>query len=256
MRFLTVFLVILTWAVPCDAQLRILGEESPPGLYLDAQGNPAGVTVDLVKDLLQRQGKTAVIQLLPWKRAYLMGLHEDNVALMETTRTEEREDLFQWVGPILIVKRIIYGLPEYAQELRSIDDVRHAGRICVLRGSSNENFLLAQGLVNIESVTRPHQCLSMLQVGRVDLFYTSEIGISGLLQEADMSSGSVKAILNLKQEYLYLAFSKDIEKQEITSWQRALEEAKSDGTLAKLYHGVYTDATIMEISQPGDPLSR
>ena len=32
---------------------------------------------------------------------------------METTRTPERENRFKWVGLILIVKRIVYGLDSY-----------------------------------------------------------------------------------------------------------------------------------------------
>jgi polar amino acid transport system substrate-binding protein len=240
----------------CHAELLILGEESPPGEYLDENGNPAGVTIDLVNDLMRRQGITATINILPWKRAYHMGLHESNVVLLETTRTEERENRFKWVGPILVLKRIIYSMADYDRALKNTEDMQHAGKICVLRGSSNESYLKELSLTNIQSVATPMQYLKMLQVNRVQLFYTSEIGMDGLLKEQNLPSGSVKAVFNLKKEYLYLAFSKDIDELQIKRWQAALEDAKHDGTVANLYQGVYSEETIREICLPGDPLAR
>ncbi len=65
MRCLTALLMVLVVSAVCQAELRILGEESPPGEYLDENGNPDGVTIDLVKDLLRRQGITAAISILP-----------------------------------------------------------------------------------------------------------------------------------------------------------------------------------------------
>ncbi|MCB2149415.1 MAG: transporter substrate-binding domain-containing protein [Deltaproteobacteria bacterium] len=240
----------------CQAELRILGEESPPGEYLDENGNPAGVTIDLVKDLLRRQGITATISILPWKRAYHMGLHEKKVVLLETTRTEEREDLFKWVGPILVLNRVIYSMADYDGMLKKTEDIKHVKKICVLRGSSNETYLKALGLTNINPVGKPSQCLKMLQSRRVQLFYTSEIGMDGLLTEQNMAPDSVKAIFNLKKEYLYLAFSKDISELQIMNWQATLEDSKRDGTLANIYQGVYSEETIKEVCLPGDPLAR
>ena len=59
---LSLLLVFCLLAV-CHAELKILGEESPPGEYLDANGQPAGVTMDLVRTLLQHQGETATIPM-------------------------------------------------------------------------------------------------------------------------------------------------------------------------------------------------
>ena len=256
MRCLLALLMVFVVSNVCHAELRILGEESPPGEYLDESGNPAGVTIDLVKDLMRRQGITATISILPWKRAYHMGLHENNVVLLETTRTKEREDLFKWVGPILVLKRLIYSRADYDGTLKNIEDMKHVGKICVLRGSSNESYLKALGLTNIYPVATPLQCLKMLQVNRVQLFYTSEIGMDGLLKEQNLAPDSFKGVFHLKKEYLYLAFSKDISDLKIESWQAALEDSKRDGTIANIYQGVYSEETIREICLPGDPLAQ
>lgn len=255
MRSLLALVIVFSLLGVGHAELRILGEESPPGEYLDANGNPAGVTIELVRELLSRLEVRATIRVLPWKRAYAMGLNESDVALMETTRTPEREGQFKWVGPILVVKRIIYGMDTYDKPVETIADVRQGGTICVLRGSSNEHYLQSLGITRINAVTLPAQCLKMLAADRVQLFYTCEIGMDGLLREQGLASDKFKALLDLKKEYLYLAFSKDVSDARIRRWQDALETAKRDGTVARIYHGVYSPETIKEICQPGDPLA-
>jgi polar amino acid transport system substrate-binding protein len=253
--FLLSILAVLFLVGICQAELFILGEESPPGEYLNARGEPAGVTINLVRELMHRQGITASIELLPWKRAYFMGTTEKNIILMETTRTAERENLFKWVGPILVVNRIVYARSDHNGQISSIEDIRNAGKICVLRGSSNESYLKSLGLSSIQSMTVPAQCLRMLLSDRVQLFYTSEIGMDGLLKGKKVDSKTVRPVFNLKKEYLYLAFSKDIDDARVQQWQLAFEEAKKDGTVERIYKGAYPDQTIREICVPGDPLA-
>jgi len=256
MRYLLALAIVFSLLGAGHAELRILGEESPPGEYLDANGNPAGVTIDLVNDLLGRLKVKAAIKILPWKRAYQMGLNERNVMLLETTRTAEREPLFKWVGPILVVKRIVYAMADFPAELRTAADLPKSGTICVLRGSSNERYLHSLGLTEIYAVSLPGQCLKMLKADRVQLFYTSEIGMDGLLKEQGIAADKVKDMLHLEKEYLYLAFSRDVSDARISQWQEALEAAKRDGTVARIYHGVYSEETISEVCLPGDPLAR
>jgi polar amino acid transport system substrate-binding protein len=174
---------------------------------------------------------------------------------METTRTPEREALFKWVGPILVVKRIVYGEADYDKVIRTAGDLSRTGGVCVLRGSSNESFLISLGIKHLYAVTKPAQCLKMMDSKRVALFYTSEIGMDGLLKAQGIPPDRYKAVLNLKKEYLYLAFSRDVSDERILRWQTALGDAKRDGTVQRIYRGTYSDETIREICRPGDPLA-
>lgn len=88
-----------------------------------------------------------------------------------------------------------------------------------------------------------------------DLFYTSEIGMDGLLKGQNINPGRYKEVLNLKKEYLYIAFSKDVSDARIKGWQLALEGAKRDGPLSRIYAGVYPEGIIAEVGLPGDPLA-
>ena len=89
---------------------RILTEHNPPAEYLDDNGQVAGVTVELVRQLQQQLNEPADIELMPWGRALNIARTEDNVMLFETVRTPEREHWFKWVGPILTYRLALYGL--------------------------------------------------------------------------------------------------------------------------------------------------
>ncbi len=256
-NLVVVLLLVIVSISHSYGKLQVLGEESPPGEYIDENGQPAGVTIELVRELLKRTKVEADIKIFPWKRAYYLGLNGKEVALMETTRTKEREDLFKWVGPILVVKRVVYALENYVHKINKADDLKNNDVVCVLRGSSNESYLRNELKIGkVHAVAKPIQCIRLLFANRVKLFYTSEIGLTGLLKDQKISPSKFKPVLTLKKEYLYLAFSKDTEDKEITRWQRHFKDIKKDGTLARIYKGTYSKESIKEVCLPGDPLAK
>ena len=80
--------------------------------------------------------------------------------------------------------------------------------------------------------------------------------MNGLLEASGIAPETFRTVINLKCEYLYLAFSKDVSDARVQRWQSALEAARRDGTVARIYRGVYAPAAIREVCRPGDPLAR
>jgi ABC-type amino acid transport substrate-binding protein len=84
------------------SSLNIMTEEFPPFNYSD-NGQPAGQSVDLLLKASAAAGSPITkdkINMAAWARAYQTALSGPNVMLFSTTRTEQREDLFKWAGPI------------------------------------------------------------------------------------------------------------------------------------------------------------
>ena len=79
--------------------LKIYTEDSPPGNY-SLNGKPAGMAVEIVREILNRLGEDVDIEIVPWARGYGIALSRPNVALFSTTRLPQREKLFKWVGPL------------------------------------------------------------------------------------------------------------------------------------------------------------
>lgn len=237
------------WGEP----MRVITEHSPPGEYLDDDGRVTGATAEFVRELMKRAGEPGDISLVPWARGYRMAQKEPNVALFETARSELREDLFKWVGPI---KRITSGLFVRRQDgiaIETLDDARELKGICAYRGGAGGESLLALGFRNLEQPTRPAQCLDMLMHGRVDAWVTSDIGRLPLFAETVFSPNDVVLAYIISIRDLYIAMSLDTDDATVERWQDTLDEMKRDGTLAQYYRGTYPDDMIRALSQPGQP---
>ena len=106
-QWLCVLLVVL--CAPVEAQLRLLTEDAPPMSFL-REGEPGGLAVEVVRALLARTGDSGQIELMPWTRALHLAQQDEDVALFSTVRTPERENRFQWVGPIVVGTTSFYSL--------------------------------------------------------------------------------------------------------------------------------------------------
>ena len=249
--------VLLTIGLSCAQvsaePITVLTEHSPPGEYLDENGRVTGATAELVRELMKRAGAEGEITMLPWARGYMMAQRGPNVALFETTRSELREDLFKWVGPI---KRITTGFFVRSQDgvvIKTLDDARELDGICAYRGGSGGESLLAMGFTNLEQPTLPAQCLNMLMHGRVEAWVTSDIGRLPLFEKSVYSASDVELAYITSIRYLYIAMSPDTADTTVALWQNTLDQMKLDGTLAKYYQGTYPDALIRALSEPGHP---
>lgn len=89
--------------------LQLYTEEYPP-LNFSQAGKPAGLGVEVVEEILRRTGQQASIEVVPWARGYQATLSQPNTGLFVAMRTEEREQLFKWVGPIIVGVTSFYAL--------------------------------------------------------------------------------------------------------------------------------------------------
>ena len=80
--------------------LTIISDSSPPLGYVK-DGEIVGVTVDLIKLLLERTGIEGKFVMYPWSRAYRIAQEEKDILIYQLTYTEERARLFQLIGPIV-----------------------------------------------------------------------------------------------------------------------------------------------------------
>ncbi|MBL1272148.1 MAG: transporter substrate-binding domain-containing protein [Oceanospirillales bacterium] len=233
--------------------MSVVTEHSPPGEYLDANGRVTGPTAEFVRELMKRVGEPADITMLPWARGYRMALQGPKVALFETARSEIREDLFKWVGPI---KRVTGGFFVRSRDVIAIgtmEDARKLDGICVYRGGGGGQALKELGFTNLEQPTRPAQCLEMLMHGRVDAWITSDIGRLPLIAATDYSESDVVLAYATSTRYLYIAMSLDTPDATVALWQETLDKMKLDGTFARYHRGTYPDEMIEAISLPGHP---
>ena len=213
-----------------DAGLRIITEESPPFNYAGADGNAAGESTEVVTTILTRLDQTASIEILPWSEGYNLALAGPRTALYSTGRTDTRETLFKWVGPIASFDYTFYARNGSGLKISSLEAAKKAGRIGVVKDDAREQFLLENGFDNLTICGSDAGCLRNLTAGTTDLWLGSSATAADIAGNAGIDPSAFVALYTVRTVPLYIAFSNDTPDSVITSWQDALDALKADGT--------------------------
>ena len=210
--------------------LVLYTEELPPYNYVDRRGNLAGTSVELVREIADRTNTPIAITLLPWTDAYGTTLKRSNAGLFSTVRTQERERLFSWVGPVGELEYGFYGLKGTEPRVASLDDVRRAGLVAVVRSDSRYEFLLRNDVTNLLPYETDRECIEAVRAGRAalwlgitDSYAQTSLELNGHLDELEL-------VWPFRMAGLYIAFNRETPTATTDDWQAALEAMKADGT--------------------------
>ncbi|WP_428605336.1 substrate-binding periplasmic protein [Sedimenticola sp.] len=229
-----VLLPLLTAGQSPAQPLRVLTEELPP-LNFTENGRLTGLSVEMVREIMRRTGQQDEIQSLPWARGYRAAQEEPNVVLFSTTRTEERETQFKWVGPLAPFSYVFYKKRGSTITLKTLDDARQVGSIATYRDDAREQFLEEQGFTNLDSSPKLVSCARKLLEGRVDLWLDSNLTAYQVVQQSGEDPRKIEPVLVVKTNYLYIAFSKQTDDAVVERWQKALTAMHRDGTFQRIF---------------------
>lgn len=246
--FLSLILSVggFSWA-EAQSELHFLTEHSPPSQYINDAGEIDGVTIRLILHLQQQLDERLRFTLLPWARALEQAKAAPNTVLFETVRTDEREQQFQWVGPVKFFDMQLYTLPEVV--VYPDDFTRAKLRACAYRSSAQLAFFKQHGFEegrNLSVVANAHECLVMAERGRAEVIAVNALRYGEWLQLGDVR---LQRWQPLYHSYLYLAFSPSIPAERVERWQGALKQSYLDGTMRRLYQSDYPAEMIEQLEQ-------
>lgn len=187
-----------------------------------------GICTDMVKAALTRVDYDVVMKMRVWSYAYNWVQGRDNHGLFCTARTDERENLFQWVGPLAPIKWTLFAAPDSDLELDSLEDAKGL-RIAGYRGDVMSEYLVDQGfnvVMNASGDVNPRR----LVLGQTDLWVTDGL-VGPLVAEEEHGITGLKPVLVFRETPMYLAMSKETAPEIVNDLQRAVDEARSAGEL-------------------------
>ncbi|MEN6395033.1 MAG: transporter substrate-binding domain-containing protein [Methanoregula sp.] len=217
-----------------DSGLRIITEEQYPFNYAGANGTVTGPATDVVRSILTRQNQTAEISILPWSEGYSIAQKGPGVALYSTVRTDDREHLFKWVGPIASYDYILYAKNGTRFQINSLESAKKAGRICVVKDDFRHQLLLENQFDNISTSNSDAECIRNLMAGSADLWIGSSANAFEIAQNEGVDPSELHETFPVRSVQTYIAFSPDTPDSVINAWQNALDAMKSDGTFANI----------------------
>jgi ABC-type amino acid transport substrate-binding protein len=213
-----------------DAGLRIITEELPPFNYAGADGKAAGQSTDVVNGILTRLNQTASIEVLPWSQGYNLTSAGPRTVLYSTGRTDERETLFKWVGPVASMDYVLYARNGSGLQIGSLEAAKKAGPVGVVKDDARYQFLRENRFDTITTCDSDAGCLRNLTAGTTDLWLGSSADAAEIAGKEGIDVSAFVALYAVRTVPLYIAFSNDTPDSVVSGWQDALDAMKEDGT--------------------------
>jgi polar amino acid transport system substrate-binding protein len=235
---LLVVLSLLSWAIsgfsPAKAdalgELTFITENYAPYNY-QKDGEVRGTTIDLLLKMFKQAGTDRGLKditVMNWARGYKLAQDTENTVLFSTTRSEIREDLFKWVGPVSATKISIIGKKNDGIKITSNKDLIQY-RIGAVRDDIGELLLLSRGVdrKNIYRTNSSEHTAKMLIAGRIDLWaYESSVAFWNLHEQGE-NPDNYETKITLEESHLYFAIQKDTSDHLVTKLQAALDKVRS-----------------------------
>jgi len=211
--------------------LIYMTEQYPPFNY-EEKGQLQGITVDLLEEIWKRinaRSNRDHIRLVKWTVGYQAALKEKNMVLFSTTKTPERENLFQWVGPIAPTKIVIIAQKNSPLKINSLKDLMGC-KVAAVRDDIGEQLLVRGGIKRESIIIRENaeDIIRMMEAGTVDAWVYEETAGLWLIKHTSADPGNYQSIYELYKGELYFAFNRKTPKMVVQSFQHALNDLKNE----------------------------
>ena len=224
-KMLTAFAVMLLTSSMANASvnqlLNFYTEEYPPWNY--TSGNEViGLNTKLIQQALIQSKLKGRFLVIPWGRAQRLTQTEQYSCFYSAVRTTEREALYQWVGPL---SREYVQLFSLNPDLLPFHSLAAASNL-VIGGQTGDAYTdyVAQLGLSIERVGEIPTNLSMLQLGRIDLWLAGSVGGPYIAAKKGLQLFPVATSEPLFE--LWLACNKNIPKQIIERLNNSIKAIK------------------------------
>lgn len=187
-----------------------------------------GICSEMVKAMLDRVDYDYVMKMRAWSYAYDWVQGRENHGLFCTARTDEREGLFQWVGPLASIKWTLFAAPDSDLSLNSLEDAREL-QIAGYKGDVMSEFLVKEGF-NVAMGLSGDVNTRRLMLGQADLWVTDGL-VGPLVAEEEHGITGLKPVLVFRETPMYLALSNNTDPKVVADLQRAIDAARADGEL-------------------------
>ncbi len=235
-------MVLMTLFSPVRAEdkpLLLVTPTYPPYSYA-VQGVPAGLYVDIVREVFARLNQTVVIEVVPLARATAMVGSGEADGFFGVVKTKDREKIAVFPKQRLLSADISFFVKanssiNFDGNLSKLTNFRFG----MIRGSKNGQAFdsaVAAGLFqHVESVTDHAQSIQMLLKDRIDLAIGPRIVIWHVATEGGLGSEIRELLPPLHREPTYLAFSRQVSRLRLVEeFDTVMEQIERDGSLERL----------------------
>ena len=233
MRIILAFLLTTVLLEPAYAfDTFIYAANFPP--YQIEKGPQPGFAIEILKEAERRIGRKSQVRFGPWARSLKRAITSDNVILPAIYRTASREKDFKWIVEYTASKTVFLTISD---PINSLDQARRLDRIGVTHKSAMDDFLTAQGFINLDRVDYTRTNIIKLMAGRIDAWCLSENLARWAWREAGLSSEMLVTGKAIKTTHAWIAAGPMFPDDLAVRYRDVVKEMKADGTIEKILNG-------------------
>ncbi len=193
-------------------KIQYMTEQNPPYNF-EKEGKATGIAVDLLLEMGKQTGHPVTIdaiQVVPWPRGYRTLEKTAGTALFSMARTEQREELFKWVGPIIDLTIGLVAPKSKKLKIKSIDDLTGL-RIGTIRDGAPEQLLIKAGFDadKLDRVPKPEQNIKKLVADRIDVLAFNTDSTRYTMKSMGVNPDEYETVYVLKKVQLFFAYNKE-----------------------------------------------
>lgn len=201
--------------------INLYTEEYPPWNYTSGQA-VIGLNTKLIRQALIQSELQGHFLVIPWGRAQRLTQAEQYSCFYSAVRTAEREEIYQWIGPLSREYVQLFSLNPEVLPFYALA----AAKDFVIGGQTEDaytDYVAQQGLI-VERVAEIPTNLSMLQLGRIDLWLAGSVGGPYIAAKKGLQLFPVATSETLFE--LWLACNKQMPQQIIEQLNRSIKAIK------------------------------
>ena len=216
-------------------QILIGSDTYPPYIYLNNDGIPAGIDVEIATEAFRRMGYAARFEVIDWEQKTALVESGAIDCIWGCFSMQGRETLYQWAGPYMVSRQVVAVNAD--SSIQSLSDL--AGKTVMVQSTSKPEGIFLSGsdpripqTVEVISTKDRSVQYAMLACGYVDAIAAHETAILQYMKD----NNSVFRILEepLLVTGLGVAFAKNDSRGLDHQLNDTFAQMREDGTLERI----------------------
>ena len=222
-------------------QILIGSDTYPPYIYLNNDGTPAGIDVEIATEAFRRMGYAARFEVIDWEQKTALVESGAIDCIWGCFSMQGRETLYRWAGPYMVSRQVVAVNAD--SSIQSLSDL--AGKTVMVQSTSKPEGIFLSGsdpripqTVEVFSIEDRSVQYAMLACGYVDAIAAHEMAILQYMKDNN-------AVFRILEEPLLVtglgvAFAKNDSRGLDHQLNDTFAQMREDGTLERIV-GKYLD---------------
>ena len=216
-------------------QILIGSDTYPPYIYLNNDGTPAGIDVEIATEAFRRMGYAARFEVIDWEQKTALVESGAIDCIWGCFSMQGRETLYRWAGPYMVSRQVVAVNADSSTQ--SLSDL--AGKTVMVQSTSKPEGIFLSGsdpripqTVEVFSIEDRNVQYAMLACGYVDAIAAHETAILQYMKDNN-------AVFRILEEPLLVtglgvAFAKNDSRGLDHQLNDTFAQMREDGTLERI----------------------